>query len=97
MTLIWVNFFFNATGHFPWLFESRLIKYLISHSEGGRATAYIKKVTLDLIGARRESEHGDKVAVFHSSLSVQKLSEFTLFPGPILILLARLSYTVKRH
>ena len=52
---------FNVTGHFPWLFESRLIKYLISLSEGGKAAAYIKKVTLDLIQARRESGHGEKV------------------------------------
>ena len=50
-----------ATGHFPWLFESRLMKYLFHHSKGGKAVTYIKKVTLDLVRARRESGQADKV------------------------------------
>ena len=53
--------FILATGHFPWLFESRLIKYLVSRSKDGEAAAYVKKATRDLIQARRESGHGDKV------------------------------------
>ena len=73
---ITAKFIFNVTGHFPWLFGSRLIKYMISHSEGGKATAYIKKVTLDLIRARRESGHGDKVyiATLSQAYQCRKLS-----------------------
>ena len=50
-----------SIGHFPWLFESWLIKYLVSHSKRGEAVAFAKKATRDLIQARRESGYGDKV------------------------------------
>ena len=48
-------------GHFPWLFSSPLMKYLFSFSEPGKAAAYIKRVTLDLVRARRETQNAEKV------------------------------------
>ena len=48
-------------GHVPWLFESRLMKYLVFRSKEGKAAEYMKKVTLDLVRARRESGRADKV------------------------------------
>lgn len=52
-------------GHFPWLFESTLMKYLFSFSEPGKAAAYIKRVTLDLVKARRETENAEMVCDVH--------------------------------
>ena len=37
------------------------MKYAFSYSEAGKATAYIQKVALDLIKARRETGHTEKV------------------------------------
>ena len=74
---------FNLTGHFPWLFKSRLTKYLLSCTEGGKAVAYVRNVTLDLIRIRRESEHGNKVHVTCKILSLP--------PGPLPLLYSFLS------
>ena len=37
------------------------MKYLFSFSEPGKAAAYIKRVTLDLVRARRETQNAEKV------------------------------------
>ena len=56
-----------ASVHFIHTFHGYLnpdlIKYmyLVSRSKDGKAAAYVKKATRDLIQARRESGHGDKV------------------------------------
>ena len=37
------------------------MKLAFAHSEAGKAVAYIQKVALDLVKARRENGHSDKV------------------------------------
>ena len=37
------------------------MKYLFSFPEPGKAAAYIKRVTLDLVRARRETQNAEKV------------------------------------
>ena len=37
------------------------MKYLVFRSKEGKAAEYMKKVTLDLVRARRESGRADKV------------------------------------
>ena len=37
------------------------MKYLFSFTEPGKAAAYIKRVTLDLVRARRETQDAEKV------------------------------------
>jgi hypothetical protein len=48
------------TGHFPWLMKL-FSKDLISYTEMGKAFNYIAKVALDLIKARRQGGHNEKV------------------------------------
>ena len=56
---IYLEFYYNCAGHFPWLFS--LMKLAFAHSEAGKGVAYIHKVAMDLVKARRENGHSDKV------------------------------------
>ena len=47
------------SGHFPWLVN--LLRSIISYTEMGKAMDYVEKVALDLIKARREAGHTEKV------------------------------------
>ena len=49
------------TGHFPWLMK--MFKGLFSYTEMGKAMDYVSKVALDLIKARREGGHTEKVCI----------------------------------
>ena len=49
------------SGHFPWLVN--LLKGIISFTEMGKAMDYVTKVALDLIKARREAGHTEKVFI----------------------------------
>ena len=40
-----------------------LMKYFFAYTEAGKAAAYIQRVALDLIKARRESGREDKVSM----------------------------------
>ena len=46
-------------GHFPWLVK--LLKGAFSYTEVGKAVDYVARVALDLIKARRQEEHTEKV------------------------------------
>ena len=59
----YVNLFFAQSGHFPWLMK--MFKGLFSYTEMGKAMDYISKVALDLIKARRQEEHTEKVYTNH--------------------------------
>ena len=39
------------------------MKLAFTHSEPGKAVAYVNKVALDLVKARRENGHSDKVVI----------------------------------
>ena len=52
-----------VVGHFSWLFKSKLMRYAFSRSNAGKAAAYIRRVTLDLVRARRESGQAEKVMI----------------------------------
>ena len=39
------------------------MKLAFAHSEAGKAVGYIQKVAMDLVKARRENGHSDKVPV----------------------------------
>ena len=41
------------------------MKLAFAHSEPGKAVAYVNKVALDLVKARRENGHSDKVASYN--------------------------------
>ena len=47
------------SGHFPWLLK--MLWGIISYSEVGKTMNYVAKVARDLIKARRESGHTEKV------------------------------------
>ena len=51
---------FNILGHFSWL-GMWMVKLAYMNSESGKAGIYMAKVALDLVKARRESEHSGKV------------------------------------
>ena len=59
----------SLSGHFPWLM--RIFKGFFSYTEMGKALDYVSKVALDLIKARRQGGHTEKVhallSVLHSS------------------------------
>ena len=52
------------SGHFPWLFS--LMKAAFSHTEAGKAIAYIRKIALGLVKSRRENGHEEKVYIYRS-------------------------------
>ena len=61
-------YFYNCAGHFPWLFS--LVKLAFAHSEAGKGVAYILKVAMDLVKARRENGHSDKVCRWKICISL---------------------------
>ena len=51
----------TISGHFPWLLK--LIWGIFSHTEIAKGLDYVAKVARDLIKARRESGHTEKVSI----------------------------------
>ena len=49
----------HLAGHFPWLVN--LLKNFFTYTEMGKALDYVKKVAHDLIKARRQEGHTEKV------------------------------------
>ena len=72
---------FQRAGHFPWLMS--LMKYFFAYTEPGKAAAYVQKVALDLIKARRENGRAEKVSTNVSSPPLPL--SFKLFPSYVFI------------
>ena len=56
------------TGHFPWLVK--MFKGILSYTEMGKALGYIAQVALDLIKARRQGGHNEKVDYGNAHLTI---------------------------
>ena len=59
------------------------MKYLFSFTEPGKAAAYIKRVTLDLVRARRETQDAEKV---HKSSSRELRNQLELHLNTVVFL-----------
>ena len=65
------------SGHFPWLLK--MLWGIISYSEVGKTMNYVAKVARDLIKARRESGHTEKVPL--SGVCLHRAQQ-GVFPPP---------------
>lgn len=65
------------------------MKLAFAHSEAGKAVGYIQKVALDLVKARRENGHSDKVPVcqyiksFILHISYEQLIDISVKLSPV--------------